>query len=289
MWGVEEAVVNVVHVQSQVVASLAGVFGGRSARALPAAALLGSMTVLPALAGSGPTSLDSPDASPTTGTPATTIVLAVSYRNAEGSSPDYVRVSIAGSVLAMTADSNAETWKHGVRFTVQTTLPVGTWTPRFEACDRERFTVSVTGPVITISPPPTPTPRAHPGAHSHARAHASSDRNPGPDRHAAVDPHSHARAHSSSDRNPGPDRHAAVDPHSHARAHSSSDRNPGPDRHAAVDPHSHARAHSSSDRNPGPDRHAAVDPHSHARAHSSSDRNPGPDRHAAVGHGVGRR
>ena len=125
--------------------------------------LLVVLTALPAAAeGNGPTALRDPAVSPTTGTPATRITLSVTYRNSEGSAPDYVRVVIGSVAHAMQPTSASDNWKKGVRYSFTTTLSVGTWTVRFEAQDRDRFKDQIAGPAITISPPPTPAPTATP-------------------------------------------------------------------------------------------------------------------------------
>lgn len=140
-------------------AMTAAVAGRVSVHAALAAVLLVVITVLPVLAVSGPTRLSDPQATPTSATSDTTVTLAVTYRNSEGSPPDYVRVSVAGSTLAMTPSATSQDWKKGVGFEVSIKLPVGSWDTLFEAGDREKFTASVTGPTVTITRPPAPTPR----------------------------------------------------------------------------------------------------------------------------------
>ncbi len=157
----EEAAAQVVKVTRRIATIPAGP-GRVSLHAVLVAILLAATMVLPALAVSGPTSLSDPTVTPTSATAGTTITFTVTYRNAEGSPPDYVRVSVAGSTLAMSPRATSESWKKGVRFAVSTRLPVGTWTPVFEAADRDRFTASLSGPTVTITPPPTPAPTPTP-------------------------------------------------------------------------------------------------------------------------------
>ncbi len=138
-------------------AMTAAVSGRVSLYAALISILLVGTTVLPALAVSGPTSLSDPAATPTSATSGITVTLAVTYRNSEGSPPDLVQVSFAGSTLAMTPMATSQNWKKGVRFEVSTRLPVGSWDTLFEAIDRERFTASTSGPTVTITPTPRPT------------------------------------------------------------------------------------------------------------------------------------
>lgn len=127
-----------------------------------AVALLLGVLLLPAaaLAGSGPTRLSDPAASPDSGVPSTTITLSVTYENREGSAPDHVRVRVAGTTWDMHPTANSESWRRGVRYTVSLKLPVGQHATRFEAADRDKFSDAIDGPLVTIKePPPTPTPR----------------------------------------------------------------------------------------------------------------------------------
>ena len=140
-------------------AMTAAVSGRVSLYAALISILLVGTTVLPALAVSGPTSLSDPAATPTSATSGITVTLAVTYRNSEGSPPDLVQVSLAGSTLAMSPMTASENWKKGVRFEVSIRPPVGSWDTLFEAVDREKFTASVSGPTVTITQPPAPTPR----------------------------------------------------------------------------------------------------------------------------------
>ncbi|MHB8890996.1 MAG: hypothetical protein ACYC65_03005, partial [Candidatus Limnocylindrales bacterium] len=153
--GVEEAEAKVPMVTRRS-ATIAAVFGRVAVRAALAALILAASTILPALATSGPTSLFAPAATPTSGMSGTSVTFTVTYRNSEGSPPDYVRVVVAGATHAMTPTTTSETWRKGVRFEVSLTLPVGSWDPVFEAADREKFTASVAGPTVMITPAPTP-------------------------------------------------------------------------------------------------------------------------------------
>jgi uncharacterized membrane protein YgcG len=128
-----------------------------------AAFLLVLAAVAPAWASAGPTKLFDPVVSPRSGTPNTTIVVTVSYRNREGTPANWVRVKIAGSTHAMTKASGDD-WKRGVTFRWSGKLPVGTHTIALSALSRDRFADAMTAGSVTIERPatPAPTPRATP-------------------------------------------------------------------------------------------------------------------------------
>ncbi|MBA2718680.1 MAG: hypothetical protein H0U52_05440, partial [Chloroflexi bacterium] len=134
----------------------------------PLASLWAALVVVfalvgPVLANTGPTKLLDPSVSPRTGTPTTTIVFQVDYRNREGSPADHVSVLIDGVAHAMTGAGT--TWKAGVRHTWSTKLAAGTHTISFEAADTRRFSDSIAAGTVTITvPTPTPTPTAQPTA-----------------------------------------------------------------------------------------------------------------------------
>ena len=130
--------------------------------AMVGAGLLCLALVLPALgAAVGPTKLENPSVDPRTGTTATAITFSVTYRSVKGSAPGYVRVVVGSTTFPMSATGSD--WKQGVVFTVQTTLPVGTASVRFEAKDTEKFVDTAEGGSVTIGQPdPTPTPTPDP-------------------------------------------------------------------------------------------------------------------------------
>ena len=146
------------------------------------------LTVSPVIAANA-IQLEEPAATPTTGTTTTLVTFTVTYKNSWWLAPDYVRVSVAGMTKLLTHTSGSS-WKHGALFSVSTVLPAGTWTPVFDTRDRQGHTASVEGPVITITPPPTPTHAQARHAEAHPQAHAQAD--PGP--HAAADPAAHPSA-----------------------------------------------------------------------------------------------
>jgi hypothetical protein len=130
-------------------------------RAVAAAVFVLLAVALPVGAGEGPTKLLDATAGPRTGTTTTTISFSVTYRNREGSAPDYVRVLIDGSAHDMSDDGGTD-WKHGVGHTFTTTLPAGAHDITFEASDTRRFTATADGGTVTIKDPPPPTPAPTP-------------------------------------------------------------------------------------------------------------------------------
>jgi len=128
---------------------------------LVAAAGIIALLAAPVAAIEGPTGLSVPSVSPRTGTPDTPITFEVTYRNHEGSEPAWVRVVIDGDSFAMSA--HGSDWKEGVRFTLVTTLSVGTHSVVFEAADSRKFTDSLdAGTVVIEAPTPAPTPTPTP-------------------------------------------------------------------------------------------------------------------------------
>ncbi len=130
--------------------------------ALCAAVLIIFALVAPVLAVEGPTKLFNPVVTPRAGSPTTTIVFTVMYRNREGSAPDHVSVLIDGVAHRMASDGGT-TWKTGVQHRWSTTLPAGTHAIAFEASDTRRFSSSIiNGGSVTITVPPAPTPTPTP-------------------------------------------------------------------------------------------------------------------------------
>lgn len=129
------------------------------AAVIAAVVLLLALT-LPAAAVTGPTKLLDPTVSPTSATPTATISFGVTYRNREGSPPDYVRVVIDGVAHEMTGTGTS--WKSGVRFSYATKLPLGTHKISFEGRDRDKFVDTIAGASVVIAWPPSPTPTPAP-------------------------------------------------------------------------------------------------------------------------------
>jgi uncharacterized membrane protein YgcG len=115
--------------------------------------------VLPAGAVEGPTKLFDASAGPRTGTPTTTIAFTVTYRNREGSAPEYVRVLIDGIPHKMAGTGT--NWKKGVVHRYSAKLPVGVHKIAFLATDTRKFSGTAAGGTITIAVP-TPTPKPTP-------------------------------------------------------------------------------------------------------------------------------
>jgi len=113
--------------------------------------------VMPALAGAmGPSKLESPAVDPRSGTTASLLTFAITYRNTQGLAPDFVRVAVGDTRYAM--HGAGSDWKAGVVFTVTTTVPAGTFAVVFEARDAEKFVDTASGGSISIQPAPTPVP-----------------------------------------------------------------------------------------------------------------------------------
>jgi hypothetical protein len=132
----------------------------RSVLAAVAAFALVGLLALPAVAVPGPTKLSDPAASATAGTPSTVFTFSVTYRNREGSPPDFVEVVVGGTAHPMT--SSGDGWKSGVRFSWSSTLPVGSHAVLFRGMDRDRFSDEVAGPTVVVSVPATPAPTPAP-------------------------------------------------------------------------------------------------------------------------------
>ena len=122
------------------------------------------LVVAPALAAQGPTKLEAPLVSPTSGTPTTTITFEVTYRNHSNKPPEYVRVAVGSAVHAMTAVT-ALNYRDGVRYRWRGRLAAGSYAIEFRAADFERFTDQLPGGTVTITaaaPKPTPKPAPKP-------------------------------------------------------------------------------------------------------------------------------
>lgn len=142
----------------------------RRARELLASALAAMLLLLtlglPALGAGkpiGPTQLVDPEVAPLATDSATPITFRVTYRNFHDLPPEYVRVAVAGAVLAMSGSGTD--WKAGVVFTVTAKLPAGTHAVRFEARDEERFVDTLEAGTVAVDqapPPPTPAPTPTP-------------------------------------------------------------------------------------------------------------------------------
>jgi hypothetical protein len=125
------------------------------------AVLLALSAVAPAWAGSGPTRLSDASVSPDSGTPTTTIVVTVAYRNREGSPADWVRVHIAGDTHPMQQVDDGN-WKQRVTFRWSGRLPVGSHDVAIEAMSRDKFDDAIGAGTVTIAAPPTPRPTPDP-------------------------------------------------------------------------------------------------------------------------------
>src|SRR5690349_17130607 len=145
----EEAVSSTVH-HATGFGAFAQRLGHPAIRAVLAALLLVAISVLPAMAaGSGPTSLVNADVDPRTTTTTTTITFAVTFRNAQGGEPGYVRVRIGDAVHDMRPSTDSQDWKKGGRFVYKAKLKAGTYEVQFLASDEKRHEASLGGGSVT--------------------------------------------------------------------------------------------------------------------------------------------
>ena len=173
------------------VGAIVSALGRSPACAAFATLLLIAALVLPASALAGSTRLRDPQVTPTSGHPTTAITFSVTYRDFEGSGPDYVRVSFGGDNVRPRARRPADNdWKHGVGYSRTMHLPVGDWPITFEARGRDKFTSTFNGPTVSITPKPDPTPDPTPKPTPKPdpdprRSHAQAGSDAGPDAQAA--------------------------------------------------------------------------------------------------------
>ena len=123
-------------------------------------ALFAWLFVVIAPVAAGPISLAEPAITPPYATTETLVTFSVTYRNSSGDEADWVRVSVAGSVLPMRAVGG--TPKQGVRYAIATRLPAGTHTVSFSAMARGRFETQLAGGTLQVTAAPTPTPEPTP-------------------------------------------------------------------------------------------------------------------------------
>jgi hypothetical protein len=141
------------------VRAIVNALGRSTACAVFATLLLIAALVLPASALAGSTRLKDPRVSPTSGHPTTAITFSVTYRDFQGSGPDYVRVIIGGDKYDLApVDPANHDWKHGVSYSRTMHLSVGRWPVTFEARGRDKFTSRLDGPTVSITAKPKPTP-----------------------------------------------------------------------------------------------------------------------------------
>ncbi len=158
------------HKSHRTVPAVVGVLGSVRVRSLAAAVLLIFAAVAPALAAqsvSSPVNLSDPAVSPASGTTTTDFTFTVTYHDQGHVAPAYVRVSVAGSLHAMTASGDGGQWRHDVAFSATFRLPAGSWHSQFQAVDVDGAVGSIDGPTVTVqgpspTPRPTPTPTPKP-------------------------------------------------------------------------------------------------------------------------------
>jgi hypothetical protein len=132
----------------------------------PAASWVSTVSAASCNGASHEISLSAPDATPRSGTPATTIQFTVTYKDTGPCPATSVVVIVPGvGQKAMTATGN--TWGSGVVFVTTMQLPVGTWTYRFSARSGSgggvrTATIDGPGTIVIANPTPTPTPTPKP-------------------------------------------------------------------------------------------------------------------------------
>jgi hypothetical protein len=124
------------------------------AAVLMAAALVATALAGPAVAISGPLKLLNAGVTPRTGTPTTSIVLTIDYRNTDGRPPAYVHAVIDGGARVMVAvDPGKTDYHHAVRYRLVTKLAVGAHTIGFTAADAGKFVDTEAAGSVTVEAP----------------------------------------------------------------------------------------------------------------------------------------
>jgi len=101
--------------------------------------------------------LFSPSVSPLTGIASAVITFSVTYRDADGSQPRWVRVHVGSRDLDMTSDGTTNPVT-GIRYATNATFAAGTYPVEFRTRGRDRVYYSLSGGTITIGATPTPAP-----------------------------------------------------------------------------------------------------------------------------------
>ena len=145
-------------------------------------------------AASGRTKLSAAVVSPRTGTPATTIAVAVVYQNANGSRAEHVDVSFGGLQYEMARDPGGS-WGKGVTFRWSGTLPVGRHAVVISAEAKDNSEASLAAGTVTIAAPVKATPEPTPKPTPKPTAAATPKPPTGPAATAAPTPTATATAH----------------------------------------------------------------------------------------------
>jgi len=116
----------------------------------------------PISAASPATTLSGATVSPRSGTPSTTIVITVTYKNKAGARPDRVTAKVGSVERAMTGPATGD-WRTGVVFRWSGKVPVGTYPVTVSAqASKNRGDASLAAGTLKISPVPAPTPKPTP-------------------------------------------------------------------------------------------------------------------------------
>ena len=116
----------------------------------------------PISAASPATTLSGATVSPRSGTPSTTIVITVTYKNKAGARPDRVTAKVGSVERAMTGPATGD-WRTGVVFRWTGKDPDGTYPVTVSAqASKNRGDASLAAGTLKISPVPAPTPMPTP-------------------------------------------------------------------------------------------------------------------------------
>ena len=132
----------------------------------------------PISAASAATNLSGATVSPRSGTPSTTVVITVTYRNNKGASPDRVTAKIGSVERAMTGPATGD-WRKGVVFRWSGKLSAGTYPVTISAqASRNRGNASLGAGSVTITPRPCRDSQADSQADPQADAEADAEADP---------------------------------------------------------------------------------------------------------------
>ena len=154
------------------VVAIVSALGRSPACAAFATLLLIAALVLPASALAGSTRLRDPQVTPTSGHPTTAITFSVTYRDFEGSGPDYVRVSFGGDNYDLApADPADKDWKHGVSLQPDDASPGRGLADHVRGPRARQVHVDVQRPHGVDHPEARPNPGSHAQADPQTRSH----------------------------------------------------------------------------------------------------------------------
>ena len=127
------------------------------------AMLLLVLFAAPISAAAGNTKLTGAGVSPRTGTPASTIVITVTYSSDKGWAAERVTARVGSADKAMTRLPGGD-WRKGVAYRWSGKLPVGSYAVVITARSTHKGDATVGAGTVKISPKPTATPKPEPKA-----------------------------------------------------------------------------------------------------------------------------